>query len=381
MEHLDWLLRQLTLEEIYYLYTHPYNGMVPSITPSQPTQPILPDSQPGSQIQSSIKEPKQITNTGNATVEYASVCPFNSENTAILVLYNDVFGLHDAFGSFYKLLPNKIHAMSEPRWDRKNPNLFYFIDNNKLCSFDISKDWNGPLATRVLCEFKGRISGKGESDISLDGRYLVLVEDERQIIKYNLITNRPESYFYWEAANIESLYLTPSNSVLVSTSNGVYEVKNGFVQQICNNDPHKDIMQYNNEDYVIWTNSNDTVPLEGCPNGIEKINLNKLNIKKSIKDCLLSLDWDLAVNISTSDNGIILISTYAPKDTIQGEIIKLDLNGNHKVICKHKSKPFNTYNWEPRASISRDGTRFVFNSNYGKNPGSNYSEVYLMDLV
>src|SRR5712691_5309711 len=111
MEHLDWLLKHLTLEEIYYLYTHPLNGI-----PGPPLQ----SSQPGSQIQSSqvIKEPKQITNTGNATVEYASVCPFNSENTAILVLYNDIFGLQDALGNFYKLLPRQIHAMSEPRWHR-----------------------------------------------------------------------------------------------------------------------------------------------------------------------------------------------------------------------------------------------------------------------
>lgn len=370
MEHLDWLLKNLTLDEINYLYTHPLNGVGYSVPPIQ--IPPHTDSPIG-------KEPKQITDNGLATVEYSSSCPFNSHNTAILILYNDVFALHDSKGALYKVLPDKIHAMSEPRWDKFDPNLFYFIDNNKLCSFDISKKWN-ENSIEILCEFKNKISGKGESDISFNGKYLVLLEDEKQIILYNLFTNEPENYYYWDSTSIESLYLTPYNSILVSTETGIYKVFNGTSQKVCNANGHKDVLLSQDKEYLIWTNSNDPNPISGCKNGIVAINLHDFSQK-----CLLELGWitqapenSYAVNISCSDNGVILVSLYSK--VLEGQIIKLDMDGNRKIICYHKSKPHNSYNWQPRASISRDGTRFIFNSNMGKMPGTNYSEVFLMEL-
>ena len=53
-------------------------------------------------------------------------------------------------------------------------------------------------------------------------------------------------------------------------------------------------------------------------------------------------------------------------------------------LAHHRSRPFNAYGWMPRASISRDGSRVVFSSNYGLQAILGYpyyySDAYLIDL-
>lgn len=367
MDHIAWLRSKLTTEEI--------NELTQIVTP-----PAMPLVNEGPQ---NIK----ITNTGNAIVEYASVCPFNSINTASLVLYNDKFGIHDVFGNLYSMLPGKIHASSEPRWDRKNPNLFYFIDGNKLCSFNIGEEWNRNAikVIREFTEYNIGISGKGEGDISEDGNHITLCGDNKEIFLYQFSTNNTLK-IPW-VLDIESLYTTPDNNVIISGHNEVwlFNVKANKLTQLCASDPHKDVIRdATGNECLIWTNANEAE--NGCPNGIIKTQLNNLQ-----QTCLLSLGWSkksgpdsMAVNISCADKNIALISTYGtdPYALYANKLITIDINTKYiKEICSHNSKPLNKYNWQPRGSISRDGTKCLFNSNYGKNIRPEYSEVYLVELT
>jgi hypothetical protein len=62
------------------------------------------------------------------------------------------------------------------------------------------------------------------------------------------------------------------------------------------------------------------------------------------------------------------------------EIMMVRLDGSQtRRLIHHRSRPFNDYNYTPRATVSRDGTRVLFSSNYGMPVGyTNYSDVYVM---
>ena len=101
-------------------------------------------------------------------------------------------------------------------------------------------------------------------------------------------------------------------------------------------------------------------PLAICPNGVVKVRL-----ADGQQTCLLSLDWSLAAHVSGPDgNGWVIVSTYAPADPgplsgwrpYTNEILQVKLNGTEtRRLLQHRSRPFNSYYFEPRAAVSRDG--------------------------
>jgi hypothetical protein len=107
------------------------------------------------------------------------------------------------------------------------------------------------------------------------------------------------------------------------------------------------------------------------------------------------LDWSLAVHISAPDgNGTVFVDTEAPGNPESGssgwvaytdEVLQVKLDGSGATrLAHHRSRPVNSYNWEPKVSTSRDGTRLLFASNYDlsnieKYPVE-YSDTYLMVL-
>ena len=64
-------------------------------------------------------------------------------------------------------------------------------------------------------------------------------------------------------------------------------------------------------------------------------------------------------------------------------LVKLDGSETRRLL-HHRSRPVNDYLYQPRAAISRDGSKLVFTSNYGL-PGilgwpSDYADVYAIVL-
>jgi hypothetical protein len=60
--------------------------------------------------------------------------------------------------------------------------------------------------------------------------------------------------------------------------------------------------------------------------------------------------------------------------------VKLD-GSEVRRLAHHRSRPFDSYNYTPRASASRDGSRLIFGSNFGLyGPSTLYTDVYLMVL-
>jgi hypothetical protein len=114
------------------------------------------------------------------------------------------------------------------------------------------------------------------------------------------------------------------------------------------------------------------------------------------KTCLLRLDWSLAAHITAGDgNGWATVETYAPSDpapappgwkAYTNEILQVKLDGTGtRRLLHHRSRPVNSYGYQPRASVSRDGRRLVFTSNYGLQAilgaPNEYTDVYLVNLA
>ena len=116
----------------------------------------------------------------------------------------------------------------------------------------------------------------------------------------------------------------------------------------------------NGEDVLIWTNSADAQPI-ACQNGIVKVRL-----ANAQQTCLLELDWNLAVHISAPDgNGWAIVETYAPRDPLPqsstwapytNEILQVKLDGSEtRRLVHHRSRPFDSYVYQPKVTVSRDG--------------------------
>jgi hypothetical protein len=118
---------------------------------------------------------------------------------------------------------------------------------------------------------------------------------------------------------------------------------------------------------IVWTNSNDANPIP-CENGIVKVRLSDAQ-----QTCLRELDWSLAVHVSCPDSGAwCFVGTFAPGEpsptswpAFTNELLQVKLDGSEtRRLAHHRSRALNDYNYMPKATVSRDGTRVVFGSNH-----------------
>lgn len=333
------------------------------------------------------------------STEYSTMSPFNLDNSRILALHFSYFGLYhglfDTAGNFIKNLPFPVSASTEPRWSRTNPNLLYFINGNQLKILNVSTDVISVVHT--FTEYTS-ITGNGESDISFDGDHFVLIGNHRFVFVYRISSDVSGPAFDTGGRAFDSLYITPDNNVTITwydrgsaRFNGIelFDRNMNFLRQVARAGGHMDVARdTDGEEVLVWTNSNDV--LATCPNSVVKIRLNT-----GQQTCLLTLDASLALHISGTDNsGWFFMETYAPSDPnpssadwkpYTNEILQVKLDGTQvRRLAHHRSRPFDAYNYEPRATTSRDGTRIVFTSNYslqsilGYSPL--YSDVYLIVL-
>jgi hypothetical protein len=332
------------------------------------------------------------------TDEYSSMSPFNADNSKVLVIHQSYFALYSSDGSYLKALPFEISASSEPRWSRKNSNVLYYHLGNQLKSYNVATDTRSVV--RTFSEYSS-INSKGESDISLDGDHFVFVGDNRYVFVYEISTKKKGPALDTAGRGFDSVYITPNNNVTITwlqsgtrRYNGIelYDRNMKFRRQVARAGGHMDVTRDTNGDEVlIWTNSGDANPIAGCGNGIVKIRLSDAS-----QSCLLSLDWSLAVNISAPDKaGWALVSTYAPSDPdpqssgwrpYTNEIIQVKLDGAQaRRLLHHRSRPFDSYNYTPRVSVSRDGSCFIYNSNYNlqaiQGYPRDYTDVYMVDMT
>jgi hypothetical protein len=328
------------------------------------------------------------------TSEYSTMSAFNSDGSRLILLHQSYFGLYNELGSYLGDLPLEITSSSEPRWSRKDNRTIYYVRGNQLKSYDISSG-----AIRIVRTFSeySAISGMGESDISLDGDHFVFAGDRRHVFVYRISANSKSAVLDTGGRGFDSLYITPSNKVTITwnqsgtvryTGIELFDDRMTFQRQLARAGGHMDVtLDSDGHEVLVWANAADPQPI--CSNAIVKI-----RIADGQQSCLASFDWSLAVHVSAPDSsGYVYVETYAPSNptpasgwtAYANELLQIRLDGSQVIrLAHHRSRPSqgNTYNWQPRMSASRDGSRVVFSSNFdlprtGTYP-EQYSDVYLI---
>jgi hypothetical protein len=312
--------------------------------------------------------------------EYSTACPFNSDNSCVLLLADSYFRLRSLVTGFQGDLL-LLNATSEPRWSRTDPDTLYFHVGNALKSLNVV---TGAVAVIHAFTEYAEITGKGESDISEDGTSMVFCGDDKEVFVYNLATDSKGPVIDVAGIPLDSLYLTPSNGVLISwdpatpvvgTYFGIDLFQDGvFQRKIFNSNGHKHCARLaDGTPVLVITNSNENpVTLPDFPNGIVIVDL-----ATGKQNGLLSLDWSLAVHISAADIGWAFVETYNPTNPdppagwfpYTNELLAIKLGGSViGRLAHHRSRPNppgDTYNYMPKCSCSRDGSLLAFGSNFG----------------
>src|SRR5579863_517298 len=357
-------------------------------------------------VSNALSMPNHATGAGMLTWienEYATMSAFNNDNSRFILVHESYFGLYDGVtGLYLSDLPLEITASSEPRWSRKDLVTLYYHIGNQIKRYNTG---TGTMAVLHTFSEYSSISGNGEMDISLDGDHLVYCGDNEFIFVYQISTDKKYAVYDVGSTSagptpFDSVYITPQNNVIVSwftsgttrgTGQELFDINMNFLRQVGHADGHKDVtVDTNGDEVLIWTNSDDPQPIANCNNGIVKVRL-----ADASQTCLAQLDWSLAVHISAPDgNGTVFVDTEAPANPEPGtgawvaytdEILQVKLDGSGVIRwAHHRSVPVSSYNWEPKVSTSRDGTRLLYASNFDMSSISGYTtdygDTYLLKL-
>jgi hypothetical protein len=330
--------------------------------------------------------------------EYSSMSPFNMDNTRLLLQHFSYFAVYDGSGNFLKdLYQYGISASTEPRWSRTDPNEFYYISGNTLKRFNIGT--NASTVVHAFTEYS-RISGMGESDICFDGKHFVLAGNSRYVFVYDIAADAKGPVFDVGSSGLfDQLYITPDDNVIIgwyargsNRQNGIelYDKNMNFQRQLAHAIGHMDVTRdTTGEEVALWANGADANLQVRCDAGITKIRLSDAR-----QTCVWTGDWSLAAHVSASDNsGWFFVDTYNPKDVTPptgwvpytNELLQIKMDGTEvRRLAHHRSRPLNSYTYQPKASVSRDGSKLVYTSNYGlqKQMGypTEYTDTYLIEI-
>jgi hypothetical protein len=331
------------------------------------------------------------------STEYSTASPFNRDNSRLILQHSSYFGLYDGNGTYLRDLPFAVNASTEPRWSRTDANVLFYVTGNSLMRLDVAS--GATSVVRTFSEY-GSINGKGESDISRDGDHFVFAGDNRYVFVYEISSGSKGQVLDTAGRAFNNLYIASNNSVAlgwIATGSGrfsgveLFDRNMNFQRQLTHAIGHQHLTSdTNGEDVLIWTNSNDAQPI-ACSNGIVKVRL-----ADAQQTCLLQLDWSLAVHITAGDgNGWAYVETYAPGNPFPqspawvpyaNEILQVKLDGSEtRRLVHHRSRPFDSYVYQPKATVSRDGSKLVFTSNQDLQAilgyPSLYSDVYLINVT
>lgn len=354
--------------------------------------------------------PRRITNAAAyAQVEYSTLCAFSLHNKWLLLQDGRGFyALHTGAGEFDRL--TGLGHNSECRWDSADPNIFFYLVGNTIRRYDAMTHESKNV--RTFYEYvpfdpveRNGVQGLGEGDIEnnlwalagmrADGKRDVFMYDlargkKGPVLELEPDVSQPETFKKsGRAHGLDNLYATPGGNVQIGwyasgkeRFQGVelYDSSMQFIRQLATVMSHNDVASYQGRDVLLWGSSADA-----------KINANAIwlidNQAGGLR-MLRNLEWSLAFHASACAQDFAIISTYAPDNSLPSQLLKVRLDGSgSEVLCATDSVMMRNdqggmaYNPTPRASVSRDGSRVVFNSNGGDvSRGPNYCDVFMLTL-
>lgn len=336
--------------------------------------------------------------------EYATQNHFNADETKVFVDSDSHLKILDLKGQLINDFPH-IGTSSEPLWDHDDSNrLWYHIsERNSLRCVDVLTGRD--RLERTFHEYKF-ITGKGESDLSPDGRKMILMSDTGDVFVYNLATHTKSPVLNVGANEVDWLQVS-NNFVVIGFASfagirsvRVYDLNMRFNRQLASFIGHEDVGLDSNGDEVLVMATSDNPELGDCVNSVVKYRLSDGKATcLAVGDPAFSWSLSMHVVLPAKGNGWVYVSTHAPGDPQPGtpewtaytnEILRIKLDGSGVIqrLAHHYSRPYqgNTYEWQPRASVNATGTMVLFNSTYGLHyklappPATQYVDTYLLTV-
>ncbi|RZA20215.1 MAG: hypothetical protein EOP93_06555 [Lysobacteraceae bacterium] len=316
--------------------------------------------------------------------DYSRRQAFNADNSRFIVNDNDgAWHLYDARTLQRIKSLAGLAGDAEPQWDPTNPRSLYYVPTNggtKLMKLNVDTN-----ASTVAADFTGklpwpdasRIWTRSEGSPSADGRYWCFMAETdafeiRGVFTYDLHTqavagtramaNRPDH-----------VSMSPSGrSCVVSdgdATGGVTAWNRDFTRSIrlSGDGEHSDIaIGANGSDYFV------------CVDYAGSGNLVMVDVDTGVRTSLLPTYLQgtaTAYHVSGKafgKPGWILLSTYAnyggPEKWLHNRVMAVELKANPTIInLAHHHARYDGYWTEPQATVNRDFTRVLFNSNWGTN--------------
>lgn len=310
--------------------------------------------------------PTQITHAAAPewiVPEYATKDPFNEDRKRMVLVAVDHFILCDGDGN--KIRDLTITASQRPKWDRADPDILYSISGNAFLTWDVRDASNLPLAVNRFDEYiledADQVSGiddLAEADICEDGDKCVFrgVRKDNGTAEVFVYSLKAGKVAAWPVPlNLRSLYITPSY-VICGTLNGTFLfMHSGELrgQIIPGQVPHMDV----HGDNLIYCSSNDP--------DFKHNDVVLMNLATKEKRSLMEIPWMYAYHISCCDQEFCLVSTYHRANQYPGELWKVNFDASFELLGGSGSM-IRSYESQPHATLSRDGSRFVYGVDDGQ---------------
>ncbi|MFH1682913.1 MAG: hypothetical protein ABIA37_03890, partial [Candidatus Woesearchaeota archaeon] len=352
--------------------------------------------------------------------EYSRFDPFN-EDHSLIILYVDDTGDFNVYET--KSIPYENNLVmqlkvAEPRWINKET--VYGLDGFKIMEINVNtrqrnilKDFSQDQKIAQILNSEPdlyRITTREEGEASLDNRYWTL------ILQGSADDYRPRYIFTWnrqtdkilgiykipqKEANIDWVGMSPlGNYVIIGADEGNGGNLDGLViankeltqfHQLARSTAHSDtgldstgkeviVMQNSQTDYI------DLIPLDFFTNPVNG-DYSTSTIKRLARLYYASdskQGFNSGLHISCNAPGYCLVSTYLEPGQKEQNwldnslvLIKLDPEPKGYYLAKTRSV-VDSYWEEVQATLTKDGTKAVWTTNWGNNPGQ--EKIFLMQV-
>ncbi len=338
---------------------------------------------------------------GFARNDYSRRQAFNADNSKIVVAAHDG-SWHQYDARTYRhvgALPG-VGGDAEPQWHPTNPNLMYYFPGfglgMQIRELDIASG-----KSRVAADLASRIKAlwpqataawtKSEGSPSADARYWALMVDDKEwhglgMLTYDLVADRVLGTYDFAKNGKDRpdhLSMSPSGSfVVVSWDDGPWSFSRDFSKatRLTRKGEHSDLaLDASGEDTYV------SIDFEAHGGPVFMINLRTGKrtdlFRTYLEHSATSIHFS---GKAFSKPGWVLLSTFnehgGPWQWLHGKIFAAELKENPQIVnLAHHHDVNNEYFTEPHASVSRDFTRIVFNSNWEIDSKTDV-DTYLIEL-
>jgi hypothetical protein len=323
--------------------------------------------------------------SGFARNDYSRRQAFNADSSRFIVYALDGFWhVYNAVTLAHVKQLSGPAGDAEPQWHPTNPDLLYFLPTNgvgmQLRELNVVTDQVrvvGDFGARLRARWPGANAAwtKSEGSPSADARYWCFMVDNASwaslgVFTWDRDTDTITGTYNTNGDRPDNVSMSPSGNYCVvggDSARGTVAFSRDFSQQrqIHHKVEHVDIaLDANGDDAYV------AIDYQSAGGDVFMVNL-RTGVRTVLFPTYLS-GSTTALHMSGkayNKRGWVLISTYADSGSLQWlhrKIFAVQLSANPLVhgLAHHHSR-FNKYWTEPHASVNRDFTRVLFNSNWG----------------